>query len=659
MTTDLTPAIHTVRFLSVDAVEQANSGHPGTPMALAGIGVEIFTRYLRYLPDEPAWPNRDRFVLSCGHASMLLYSLLHLAGYDLSLDELKNFRQWGSKTPGHPEVGHTPGVETTTGPLGQGVGNAVGMALALKMANARVGTAGDDIFDARVFALASDGDLMEGVASEAASLAGLWGLDNLVVVWDDNRITIDGDTQISFTEDVAKRFEAYGWFVQHVDGHDQAALSGVLDAAVAEKARPSLIVARTHIAIGAPTKQDTPGAHGAPLGAEEIAGAKRAVGWPVEPSFAVPDTARAPFAARVEDNRRHHAAWKARLAKLRPEAKRAYDHLVAHAAPPDLYATLLKGAPEKADATRSTASALQQIAAAELPALVGGSADLAESCKTTIKGSPHVARGEYAGRNLHFGIREHAMGSICNGLALSGLFVPYCSTFLIFSDYMRPAIRLAGLMQQQVVYVFTHDSIFLGEDGPTHQPVEQIASLRLVPNLRLWRPASPAECAAAWAAALQRTDGPTALVLTRHKIPNPSGATPTAEIAKGAYVLVPADNPDVVLVATGSEVHVAEQAAAALGALGKKVRVVSAPCIDLFLERPRAEQDALLGAGTRRVAIEAGRTRGWEAVVGRDGLCIGVDGFGASAPYTDLAREYGLSTDKVVARIQSFLEQGP
>jgi transketolase len=658
MTTDLTPAIHTVRFLAVDAVERANSGHPGTPMALAGIGVEIFTRYLRYVPDEPAWPNRDRFVLSCGHASMLLYSLLHLAGYDLTLDDLKNFRQWGSKTPGHPEVGHTPGVETTTGPLGQGVGNAVGMALALKMANARVGKPGDAIFDARVFALASDGDLMEGVAAEAASLAGLWGLDNLVLVWDDNRITIDGDTQISFTEDVAKRFEAYGWFVQHVDGHSQTELGGVLDAAVAEKARPSLIVARTHIAIGAPTKQDTPGAHGAPLGAEEIAGAKRAAGWPVEPSFVVPDTARAPFAARVEDNRRTHSAWKARLAQLPPDHKAAYDSLVAHAAPADLYATLLNASPDKADATRSTASVLQQVAAAHLPALVGGSADLAESCKTTIKGSAHIARGEFGGRNLHFGIREHAMGSICNGLALSGLFVPFCSTFLIFSDYMRPAIRLAGLMRQQIVYVFTHDSIFLGEDGPTHQPVEQIASLRLVPNLRVWRPASPAECAAAWAAALARTDGPTALVLTRQKIPNPSADSPAAEIAKGAYVLVPEESPDVVLVATGSEVHVAAEAAAALGAQGKRVRVISAPCIDLFLERPRAEQEALFGAVTRCVAIEAGRTRGWEAVVGRDGLCIGVETFGASAPWDTLAEQYGLSTDKVVARIQSWLEQG-
>ena len=658
MTTDLTPAIHTVRFLSVDGVEAANSGHPGTPMALAGIGVELFTRYLRYVPEDPTWPNRDRFVLSCGHASMLLYSLLHLAGYDLSLDELKNFRQWGSKTPGHPEVGHTPGVETTTGPLGQGVGNGVGMALAMKMAGARVNTDQDPIFDSRVFVLASDGDLMEGVASEAASLAGLWGLDNLVVIWDDNRITIDGSTELSFTEDVAKRFEAYGWFVQNVDGHDQAALGGVLDAAVAEKGRPSLIVARTHIAIGAPTKQDTAGAHGAPLGAEEIAGAKKAAGWPVEPTFAIPDDARTPFAAQVEKNRVLHSDWKTRVAKLDPTRKAAYDSLVSHAAPAKLYETLCESAPDKANATRSTASVVQQTAAEQVPALVGGSADLAESCKTTIKGSGHVARGQFEGRNLHFGIREHAMGSICNGLALSGLFVPYCSTFLIFSDYMRPAIRLAALMEQQVVYVFTHDSIFLGEDGPTHQPVEQVASLRLVPNLDVWRPANATECAAAWAHALQRKDGPTALVLTRHKIPNPSADVPRAEASKGAYVLVDVAEPDVVLVATGSEVHVAEQVAEKLNASGKKTRVVSAPCIDLFLQRPKGEVDAVFGSNTKRVAIEAGRTKGWEAVVGRDGLCLGVDKFGASAPWDTLADEYGLTTDKIVARVNRWLESG-
>ncbi len=658
MTTDLTPAIHTVRFLSVDGVEAANSGHPGTPMALAGIGVELFTRYLRYVPEDPTWPNRDRFVLSCGHASMLLYSLLHLAGYDLPLDELKNFRQWGSRTPGHPEVGHTPGVETTTGPLGQGVGNGVGMALGMKMAGARVNTDQDPIFDSRVFVLASDGDLMEGVASEAASLAGLWGLDNLVVIWDDNRITIDGSTELSFTEDVGKRFEAYGWFVQNVDGHDQAALGTVLDAALAEEGRPSLIVARTHIAIGAPTKQDTPGAHGAPLGAEEIAGTKSEVGWPVEPTFAIPDAARTPFAAQVEKNRTLHSAWRARVAKLDPTRKAAYDSLVSHEAPAKLYETLCANAPDKPNATRSTASVVQQSAAEQVSALVGGSADLAESCKTTIKGSGHVARGQFEGRNLHFGIREHAMGSICNGLALSGLFVPYCSTFLIFSDYMRPAIRLAALMEQQVVYVFTHDSIFLGEDGPTHQPVEQVASLRLVPNLDVWRPANATECAAAWAHALERKNGPTALVLTRHKIPSPSGDVPRAEVSKGAYVLVDAADPDVVLVATGSEVHVAEQVAAKLNASGKKARVVSAPCIDLFLQRPKGEVEAVFGANTKRVAIEAGRTRGWEAVVGRDGLCVGVDKFGASAPWNTLADQYGLTTDKIVARVHRWLESG-
>ncbi|MEZ4226262.1 MAG: transketolase [Polyangiaceae bacterium] len=651
MTTDLESAIQTVRFLSVDAIEKANSGHPGAPMGLAGIGVELFTRYLRYVPDDPTWPNRDRFVLSCGHASMLLYSLLHLAGYDLPLEQLKNFRQWGSKTPGHPEVGHTPGVETTTGPLGQGFGNGVGMALALKMASARVDAPGDAMFDARVFVLASDGDLMEGVASEAASLAGLWGLGNLVVVYDDNHITIDGTTDISFTEDVGKRFEAYGWFVQHIDGHDQPALGQALDAAVAEAARPSIIVARTHIAIGAPNKQDTSGAHGAPLGAAEVEATKRNAGWPLD-TFVVPESARRPFAAQVERNRALRAEWIARRDRLPAERRRALDALLDPRPPADLLAKLLAAAPSKADATRSLAATVQQQAAALLPALVGGSADLAESCKTTLKGAGHVARGEFAGRNIHFGIREHAMGSICNGLALSGLFVPYCSTFLIFSDYMRPAIRLAALMGQQVVYVFTHDSIFVGEDGPTHQPVEQIASLRLIPNLELWRPASAAECALAWAAALERREGPTALVLSRQKLPELPGQLPADAASLGAYEVLAAESPDVTLLATGSEVGLALDAAKLLASKSVSARVMSVPCVDRLLLADREKLDRLLG--DRRVALEAGRTWGWERLVGREGLCIGVDGFGASAPASRLAQEYGLTAEEVAAKVTAW-----
>ncbi len=457
-------AVRTVQFLSADAVEQAKSGHPGTPMALAGIAVDIYTRYLRYVPEDPAWPNRDRFVLSCGHASTLLYSVLHLAGYEVTLDDLKAFRQWGSKTPGHPEVGHTAGVETTTGPLGQGVGNAVGLALASKMAAARVNRPAAELIDYRVFGIASDGDLMEGVSGEASSIAGHLGLDNLVLVYDDNKITIDGTTDIAFSEDVGKRYEGYGWFVQRVDGHDPEAVRSALDRAVAEAERPSLIVARTHIAIGAPTKQDTPAAHGAPLGKDEIEGAKKAAGWPLEP-FHVPAGAYEPFQAWAKENRQRHAAWKARCKGLRGEQAELWKQLGTVSVPEDLLAQLAAGAPSKADATRSIGAAVQQQAAALVPAMVAGSADLAASCKTTIKGAEDVGRGQFAGRNLHYGIREHGMGAIMNGLALSGFFIPVGSTFLMFSDYMRGSIRLAALMNQRVVYVFTHDSIFVGEDG--------------------------------------------------------------------------------------------------------------------------------------------------------------------------------------------------
>ena len=647
--------VHTVQFLSVDAVEKANSGHPGTPMALAGITVDVFTRHLRYDPKHPDWPNRDRFVLSCGHASMLLYSVLHLAGYDLSKDELVNFRQWGSKTPGHPEYGHAPGVETTTGPLGQGVGNAVGLALASKMAGARVNAPGSTVIDYRVFALASDGDIMEGVASEASSIAGHLGLDNLVVFYDDNRITIDGATDLTFSEDVGKRYEAYGWYVQSVDGHDPQAVRAALDAAVAEPDRPSLIIARTHIAIGAPNKQDTAGAHGAPLGADEVEATKRGANWPLEPFHVAPE-AQELFAARVEENRPVYEEWKKTVAALSGDRAAAWKQLSERAVPSDLFDQLLAAAEEKADATRGLASKTEQKAAELVPSLVGGSADLAGSCKTTIKGAADVARGEFGGRNLHFGIREHGMGAIGNGLALSGFFIPFGSTFLIFSDYLRPSIRLAGLMEQQAVFVFTHDSIFLGEDGPTHQPIEQLWALRLVPNLDVVRPADAVECAAAWAHALERRDGPTALALSRQKVPpleRPEGFDPKA-MRRGAYALAGDDDATVTLIATGSEVHVAVEAKKLLDEKGKKTRVVSAPCLDAFERLPQAEQNAVLGSG-RRVAIEAGRTPPWRGIVGRDGITIGIDRFGASAPAGRLAEEFGLTAQKIAERVLAEL----
>jgi transketolase len=641
-------AVKTVRFLSVDAVEQASSGHPGAPMGLATIGVEIFTRHLRYLPSEPSWPNRDRFVLSAGHASMLLYSLLHLAGYPLSLDDLKQFRQWGSRTPGHPEVHHTPGVETTTGPLGQGVGNAVGMALASKMMAARVG----DVIDYRVFVIAGDGDMMEGVCSEAASLAGHLGLGNLIVVYDDNRITIDGSTALSFSEDVGKRFEAYGWHVQHVDGHDEGDVRRALTAAEAQIERPNLIVARTHIAFGSPNKQDRSTAHGAPLGKDEVAATKRAADWPLEP-FVVPEEARVPFRERVAENTRLYAEWQARLAKLDGERRELWEKLSSTAVPENLLSELLGAVDAKADATRGLAAKIQQKVAELVPSLVGGSADLAESCKTRIKGSGDVARGEFAGRNLNFGIREHAMGAICNGLALSGFFIPFGSTFLVFSDYMRPSVRLSALMGLRSIWVYTHDSVLLGEDGPTHQPVEHLGALRLIPNLDVVRPADALEGAAAWAHAATRKDGPTAIVLTRQKVPNLERAVGFApeSVLRGAYVLSDAERPTLVLIATGSEVSVAVEAKKLLAEKGHRVRLVSAPCLEAFARQGPAEHERVLGKGIPRVSLEAGRTPPWLGIVGLDGLALGVDRFGASAPQERLASELGLTAPAVAAAI--------
>ncbi|MCB9586764.1 MAG: transketolase [Polyangiaceae bacterium] len=642
--------VHTIQFLSADAVQKANSGHPGTPMALAGITVDVFTRHLRYNPEDPAWPNRDRFVLSCGHASMLLYSTLHLAGYDLSLDDLVNFRQWGSKTPGHPEVGHTPGVETTTGPLGQGVGNAVGMALASKLQGARISD-GAPLIDYRVFALCSDGDLMEGVAAEAASLAGQLKLDNLVMVYDDNKITIDGDTSITFTEDVGARFEAYGWFVQHADGHNPEQFRAALDAAVAERARPSLIVARTHIGIGAPTKQDTPDAHGAPLGESEIQGAKKNAGWPENEHFRIAPEALEVFAARKVENLELYAAWQARVSKLSGEGKEAFAAFLGERKAEDLLGKLCEGLEAKADATRSIAAKVEQQVAALCPRLVGGSADLAGSCKTTIKGAADVGPGAFSGRNMHFGIREHGMGSIMNGLALSG-FVPFGSTFLIFSDYMRPSIRLAGLMEQQAIYVFTHDSVLLGEDGPTHQPIEQLAALRLIPNLHVVRPADAYECAFAWAHAMQRTSGPTAIVLSRQKVPELTrdGGLDLQAIARGAYVVSGDANADFCLMASGSEVGLAVDVAKALGEQGKTARVVSVPCLELFEALDVSARKSLLGSG-KRVSLEAGRALPWKHLVGEDGVCISLEHFGASAPDKELAKQFGLTVDGVLKKL--------
>jgi transketolase len=652
-------AVNTIRMLSVDGVEKANSGHPGTPMALAQIAFEIWTRQLRYDPADPRWPDRDRFVLSCGHASMLLYSMLHLSGYDLPLAELERFRQWGSKTPGHPEVHLTPGVEVTTGPLGQGISNAVGLAASIKMLAARFNAHGP-ISTARVFGLCSDGDLMEGVSGEASSLAGHLGLDNLIFFYDDNHITIDGKTELAFSEDVGKRYEGYGWFVQHIDGHDHGQIRQALDLAVtkgAETQRPSLIVARTHIGIGSP-KQDSNKAHGEPLGEKDVKATKVHYGWPETP-FYVPNEVRALFAERAEDGKRAHEAWKKTVAEFTakggPEAE-LYAKTMARAVPANLFEELCKAAPTKDAATRAQGGVVEQRAAALVPSLVGGSADLNPSTKTYIEGSPAIAKGKFEGRNIHFGIREHAMGAFLNGMACGDGFIPFGSTFLVFSDYMRPTLRLAALSHLQSIFVYTHDSVYLGEDGPTHQPVEHYWALRLIPNLDFVRPCDALECAMAWAHALERRSGPTVIALSRQKLanlPRPEGFD-NRTMLRGAYVIAEAQNPTHVVIATGSEVEVAVTAKKILDAEGQRVRVVSAPCWNLFERQDAAYRDGVLPRGPRRVAVEIGVTAPWKGVVGLDGLVIGHDTFGASAPDKVLQKEFGFTPEAVAARIRAW-----
>ena len=648
-------AVDTIKFLSIDAIEAAKSGHPGLPMGAADFAYVLWARYLRHDPRDPHWLDRDRFILSAGHGSMLLYSLLHLTGYDLPLDEIKRFRQWGSKTPGHPEVHHTAGVEVTTGPLGQGFANGVGMALAAKMANARF----PGLFKHRVWALVSDGDVQEGITHEAASLAGHLRLDNLIFVYDDNKITLDGPLDEAMSEDVGKRFEAYGWHVLHIDGHDHGQIAAAYDDAVAGVGKPVLICARTTIGHGSPSKQGSHKAHGEPLGKDEALATKRAAGWPEDKTFYVPDAVRAHFAARADVLAQEHAAWREHEAQwlaAHPSEAALYRSLNDRSFPVDLAAQLAAAAPAATDATRSLAGTIEQKVAALMPSLVGGDADLGGSTKTAIKDSPKVLPGRFEGRNLRFGIREHAMGAIANGLALYGMFVPYTATFLTFSDYMRPAIRLAALCDLPVIHVFTHDSIFLGEDGPTHQSVEHVSALRLIPNVHVWRPASAVECAAAWAAAASRRDGPSELILTRQKV-DALAAHTVDDALRGAYVLVREEGgaPDVTFLATGSEVGVAVDAAKALIADGKRVRVVSVPCVEVFERQDAAYRASVLPTTGRRVSIEAGVTHLWRGWVGADGLCIGVDRFGASAPAPVLAEEYGRSPSKVIARVRAWL----
>ena len=641
-------AADTIRVLSMDAVQQANSGHPGMPMGMADIAVVLWSKYLTVDPADPTWPDRDRFVVSNGHGSMLLYSLLHLSGFPLSMDEIENFRQWGRETAGHPEYAPEVGIETTTGPLGQGFGTAVGMAIAEEHQRA---VHGADLVDHRTYVLCGDGDLMEGVSSEAASLAGHLGLGRLTVFYDDNSITIDGSTDIAFTEDVPARFRAYGWHTISVDGHDRSAIANAVDEAHAAVDRPTLIACRTHIGFGAPTKIDTSAAHGSPLGPDEIAAAKHAMDWKLPP-FEVPSDVVAFFHDAMQRGRDAHVAWNRRRSEavsvdpLRVEAFDAWWN------PPDVRLDA-PAFPEAASvATRKQSEAVIQDLAMHRPDLMGGSADLAGSNNTLIASSAYFSRADRTGRNLAFGIREHAMGAILNGITQHGGLRAFGGTFLTFSDYMRPSVRLAALMGVPAVYVWTHDSIFLGEDGPTHQSIEHISSLRAIPHLDVFRPADPTETAIAWEHAINRSDGPTAIVLTRQGLPIPDESPDPSDVRRGGSVRRSGD--DVVVIATGSEVHVAEAAAAAL-ADRWSVRVVSMPCVEQFERQGEAYRASVLGTDLPVFTLEAGSTYGWSAYTAGGGHAVGIDRFGASAPAEVLAEEFGFTPADVASRMEAAL----
>jgi transketolase len=653
-------AIDTIRTLSIDGVQQANSGHPGAPMGAAPMAFALWTRHLRHAPTHPGWPDRDRFVLSAGHASMLLYSLLHLTGYGVSLDDLKAFRQWGSITPGHPEYGLTPGVEATTGPLGQGLTNAVGMAIAERRLAAEFNRPGHDLVDHRTYVICSDGDLQEGVASEACSLAGHLKLGKLIVLYDDNRIQLDGPTAWAFTEDVVSRFGAYGWHTQRVDdGNDVAAISAAIEAATADD-RPSLIAVRTHIGFGSPNKQDSQKAHGAPLGPDEVRLTKEAYGWDPDKTFFVPDEAGELFRRAIDAGKDLVAGWEARLDRYAAEFPAEAAELrrrFAGRLPEGWDAGLKTYEAGSEVATRNASQEAIQALAGALPELFGGSADLSESNLTDVKANGHDHfEASHAGRNLRFGVREHAMGGIVNGIAYHGGFLPYAATFLTFSDYMRGSVRLAALSGLHVTYVWTHDSVGLGEDGPTHQPVEHYAALRAIPNLWFVRPGDGNEAAAAWALAVERPaiagPGPVGLAFTRQKLPTLAG---TAELARegvrrGGYVLREAagGEPGLILVATGSELQLAFAAAEALEADGIPTRVVSLPCWERFDAQDQAYRDRVLPPAVRkRVSVEAGVSLGWERWVGDEGAIIGIDHFGASAPAGTIFKAFGFTVDRV------------
>ncbi len=650
-------AADTIRVISAEAVQKAKSGHPGMPMGCADFAFALFFKYLRHNPADSSWLGRDRFVLSAGHGSMLLYSLLHLFGYKLPMDELKKFRQLGSLTPGHPEHGHTDGVEVTTGPLGSGFASGVGMALALKSFAARTGLDKTGLMDNKVYMISGDGCMMEGATSEAASFAGHQKLDNIICFYDDNQITIEGSTALAFSEDVGKRFEAYNWRVlKCCDANDAAQIDAVLKEAQASDGRPTLIVGTTKIGFGAPNKQGKASAHGEPLGDDEVAALKKALGLP-EDSFHVPSKVREAIAARAKELSAMEGKWSARLADFKasnPEAAAKIDAILNADVPSDIRGKLLAAAPvEKPDATRSSGGAVLQKVSELVPALIGGAADLAPSTKTNIKNSGSFCPKDRAGLNLHFGVRELAMGFIGNGMALSGTSIPYVSTFFVFSDYMKPAIRLAAIQKLHIIYVFTHDSFFVGEDGPTHEPVEQAAMLRSIPGMTVLRPADANETAHAWAYAV-KAHAPVAILLTRQNLdPLTPELAAKINIEKGAYVLSEDDDFEMILIATGSEVNTALGAAKILRAKNRKVRVVSMPSCELFIAQEKAYRDSVLPPSCKaRVSIEAGITFGWERFVGDNGMSIGLNEFGASAPYSKLAELYEFTPEKVAEKIE-------
>jgi len=658
--------IDTIRFLAVDAVQKANSGHPGAPMGAATIAYVLWDRFLKHNPGDPKWPNRDRFILSAGHASAMLYSLLHLTGYDLSLDEIKQFRQWGSKTPGHPEYGLTPGVEVTTGPLGQGFANGVGMAIAESWLASHYNKPGHEIINHFIYSIVSDGDLEEGVSAEAASLAGTLKLGKIIYLYDDNDISIEGNTDINFTEDVAQRFQAYGWQVLGpVDGFDVTALEAAIKKAQAESSRPSIIICRTIIGYGSPNKAGNASSHGEPLGEDEVRLTREKLGWQYKDPFTIPPEALTHFNKAIERGKRYQEEWEAGMESYRkayPDDARQLEKDLHGDLPHNWdqgLADLFK--PEdKPVATRSASGVVMNLLASKIHNLVGGSADLAPSNKTILKDFGHYGHQEYGGNNMHFGVREHAMGSIASGMALHGGIIPYTATFLVFYDYMRPPVRLAALMALRVIYVYTHDSIGVGEDGPTHQPVEQLLGLRSVPDLVMIRPADATETAEAWKAAVERDNGPTALILTRQNLPilDRNKLASASGLQRGAYVLrEKSANPDIIIIGTGSEVHIALEAGKLLEEKGIAARIVSMPSWELFDAQPEEYRNSILPPDVRvRISIEAGTTLGWERYVGLDGTAIGVDRFGASAPMEEIYKHLGLTAQRIVDEALKLLK---